>query len=144
MSFPENKNLNVYVSADDSAASYVPVVGNITWEFTDEADGETSTRYMGGGELVRQSDKRNRSGSLGGLFDPDDTGQNQLRTAAGANTLIWVALVHDDTSGAEKGRKQQARVSTFGDSADADGSDAPRFTMSVKFQGALQTFAALP
>lgn len=143
MAFPDLTSVNVYV-ASTATGTWSEVVGNISWDF-DDTGSETRTRYMGEDgsgnpqELVTIGN-RERSISIGGLYDPADTGQSLVRTTAASNGLIYWVLAHDDTGAAEAGRTGAARVTNYTDSVDVDGSDAARFTASFAVQGTPTSF----
>lgn len=106
-----------------SAAGPFALIDDLTsGSATHGTEGSARTRVFGRTTpYIRAGDDTDEY-SLDGLYNPADTdGQNVLRDAKNNKTTVVIAVLHDATSGAEKGYTQECRVTEYGESADSDG-----------------------
>lgn len=91
-------------------------------EGTHGSEDATRTRVFHKADpYIRAGDKTDEY-SMDGLYNPDDTGgQNLLRDSRDNDTIIYLAVVTDPTPGAEEGYIQPVLCTEYSESADADG-----------------------
>ena len=121
MAIRDVTDFGVFVAAA-AIGPFARIADVVSAEATHGSEDVTRTRVFGRADpYVRTGDDTDEY-SMDGLYNPDDTGgQNVLRTAKDANTTVFIAIVDDDTPAAEEGYIQECRVTEYTESADADG-----------------------
>jgi hypothetical protein len=144
MAVRDVSNVRLFISATGGAGTFTEIEDIQSYDATHGSEGETRTRVFGKTDpYIRQGDDTDEY-SLSGLFNPDDAdGQNLLRAAKDGGTTIHCIFLHDPAPAAEKGYRQECRVTEYTDSADA-GDEFIEAEFSLIGVGARTNITALP
>lgn len=121
MAVVDVSDARVYVS-ETGSGDWAPIQDATNWNATHGgADVRETFVFDKSSPHVRTGDNTDEY-SVQGLYNPGDTnGQNILRTARDNKTTVFIAILHDNTSGAEEGYYQEIRVTQYSDSGDRAG-----------------------
>jgi hypothetical protein len=109
-------------------------------------EGESSVRVFGKATPYVKAGADTDEYSLEGLYNPDDTGgQNVLRTAKDNKTSVWLAVLHSVTTlpTVVEGYLQECKVTRYNDNGAADG-EYLECAFDLIGEGARTTVTALP
>jgi hypothetical protein len=115
-------NVELWISANNGAGTYTMINDLRSYDATHGSEGDARTRVFGKTDpYVRVGDDTDEY-SFEGLYNPTDTnGQNILRNSKDTGSLVYIAVLHVPTVGAEEGYTQQVQVTEYAESADSDG-----------------------
>lgn len=121
MAIRDVSNAEVWVSATGGAGTFARIEDIESYDATHGSEGETRRRVFGKAEPYVRAGENTDEYSLSGLYNPDDTGgQNVLRASRDNRTTIFLAVLDDPSVGAEEGYQQEVRVGEYTDNGEAD------------------------
>lgn len=108
----------VKVAAPSATPTFANIADVQSWTGTHGSEGETRTRVFGKTAPYVRAGENTDEYSLSGLYNPDDTGgQNILRTARDNKTTVLLQVLPNGVAGYQ----QECNVTEYTDSGDADG-----------------------
>lgn len=108
----------VKVAAPGATPVFATIANVRGYNATHGTEGEARVRVFGQASPYVRAGTLTDSYSLNGLYDPADTGgQNVLRTARDNGTTVLLQVLPNGTAGYQ----QECRVTEYTDSGDADG-----------------------
>jgi hypothetical protein len=109
--------VTVHVSAAENGP-FAMIQDVESYDATHGSEGETRRRVFGNEVAYIRTGELTDDYDLSGLYNPTDTGgQNVLRAARDNRGTVWLAIMH----GPSTGYKQQVAITEYGDNGSADG-----------------------